>query len=198
MFEPLSINEINVNPNNFINKNIKSSVYEINPIYKNTNTMENYYENYNMGYDYSIGVGDRGDKTNKTKKTITLPRKERMEFIPIEVKKRTNVHSVEKLKNSKNMKINNNYNNMNNTRYRKYKDADENNIYINDQNNLYNQTNYNNKPKYNNVLNKFKKPKMSSSMDKQYYNDRYNGGGVKKSTKNKKKIYYVMNDNENE
>ena len=196
MFEPFVINEINVNPNNFVNKNknIKNNVYEINPIYKNTNTntiMDNYYESSNIGYDY----GDRGDRTNKTKKTITLPRREKMEFIPIEVKKRANVHSVEKLKNSKNMKINNNYNNMNSSRHRKYKEVDDNNIYINEQDEFYNQTNYNNKPKYNNVLNKFKKPKMSSSMDKQYTNDRYNNG-IKQNTKNNKKIHYFMDDNE--
>ena len=195
MFEPFALNEINVNPNNFINKkkNIKNNIYEINPIYKNTNTItDDYYDYSNLGYDYSIG--ERGDKTNKTKKTITLPRKEKMEFIPIEVKKRTNVHSVEK----KNMNININYNNnnnMNSTRHRKYKDVNENNIYINEDNNLYSQTNYNNKPKYNNVLNKFKKPKMSSSMDKKYVNERYNNG-VKNNIKNKKKIHYFMDDNE--
>ena len=197
MFEPFIMNEINVNPNNFINKkkNIKNNIYEINPMYTNINTIDNYYDNPNMAYDYRIG--DRGDKTNKTKKTIMLSRKERMEFIPIEVKKRTNVHSVEKLKYSKNMKINNNYNNMNSTRHRKFKDVDDNNIYINEQNNIYSKTNYNNKPKYNNVLNKFKKPKMCSSMDKQYINDRYNNG-FKQNTKNKKKIHYFMDDNENE
>ena len=183
MFEPFVINEITINNNNFVKKtkNIKNNVYEINPITINQNTIENYYENSSISNEFPLG--NIGDKTNKTKKTFVLPRKEKMQFIPLEVKKRNNIHSVEKFKNTKNRKI---------------KDMNDNKIYINEQINLNNERKYKmpyNNKQYNNVLNKFKKPKMSSSMDKQYTNDRYNNG-IKQNTKNNKKIHYFMDDNE--
>ena len=198
MFEPFSINEIQVNNNNYNNKkskvikNTKSNAYEINHVEKNT--IETNYDNPNMGNEYMFM--DFGDKTNKTKKTIRYPRKEKLEFIPLDVKRKNNVHSMEKLKVPKNMKINS-Y--MNNTRNIKYKDVDENNIYLEEINN-YNrrQTKIPNENKrYNNVINKYKKQKMSSSMDKQYINDRYNNNPYGPNTKYKRKINY-FEDDENE
>jgi hypothetical protein len=198
MFEPFSINEIQVNNNNYNNKkskvikNTKSNAYEINHVEKNT--IETNYDNPNMGNEYMFM--DFGDKTNKTKKTIRYPRKEKLEFIPLDVKRKNNVHSMEKLKVPKNIKINS-Y--MNNTRNIKYKDVDDNNIYLEEINN-YNrrQTKIPNENKrYNNVINKYKKQKMSSSMDKQYINDRYNNNPYGPNTKYKRKIKY-FEDDENE
>ena len=180
MFEPFVINEITINNNNFVKKtkNIKNNVYEINPITINQNTIENYYENSSISNEFPLG--NIGDKTNKTKKTYVLPKKERMQFIPLEVKKRNNIHSVEKFKNTKNRKI---------------KDMNDNKIYINEQINLNNERKYKmpyNNKQYNNVLNKFKRPKMSSSMDKQYINDGYNNDYRRK--KNNQKINYFIDD----
>ena len=189
MFEPFAINEIKVGNNNFVNKKkkIKNNAYEINPLYKNTNDNHDNSTFYN---EYIIG--EREEKPNKTKKTIIMPRKEKIQFIPMEVKKKTNVYSVEKLKSSKNnMK-------MNNTRNRKYRDVDDNNIYINEQNKYYNQGKYsipNEQKQFNYVLNKYKKTKMSSSMDRQYINDGYNNGY--RQNKNRKKLLYFDED-ENE
>lgn len=180
MFEPFVINEIKINNNNFIKKtkNIKNNVYEINPITISQNTIENYYENSNISNEFSLG--NIGDQTKKAKKTIVFPRKEKIQFIPLEVKKRNNIHSVEKFKNTKN---------------KKYKDMNDNKIYINEQINLNNQRKYKmpyNNKQYNNVLNKFKKPKMSSSMDKQYINEGYNNDYRRK--KNNQKINYFIDD----
>ena len=198
MFEPFSINEIQVNNNNYNNKkskvikNTKSNAYEINHVEKNT--IETNYDNPNMGNEYIFM--DFGDKTNKTKKTIRYPRKEKLEFIPLDVKRKNNVHSMEKLKVPKNMKINS-Y--MNNTRNIKYKDVDENNIYLEEINNYNRRQNKipNENKRYNNVINKYKKQKMSSSMDKQYINDRYNNNPYGPNTKYKRKIKY-FEDDENE
>ena len=198
MFEPFSINEIQVNNNNYNNKkskvikNTKSNAYEINHVEKNT--IETNYDNPNMGNEYMFM--DFGDKTNKTKKTIRYPRKEKLEFIPLDVKRKNNVHSMEKLKVPKNMKINS-Y--MNNTRNIKYKDVDDNNIYLEEINNYNRRQNKipNEYKRYNNVINKYKKQKMSSSMDKQYINDRYNNNPYGPNTKYKRKINY-FEDDENE
>ena len=198
MFEPFSINEIQVNNNNYNNKkskvikNTKSNAYEINHVEKNT--IETNYDNPNMGNEYMFM--DFGDKTNKTKKTIRYPRKEKPEFIPLDVKRKNNVHSMEKLKVPKNMKINS-Y--MNNTRNIKYKDVDDNNIYLEEINNYNRRQNKipNENKRYNNVINKYKKQKMSSSMDKQYINDRYNDNLYGPNTKYKRKINY-FEDDENE
>ena len=198
MFEPFSINEIQVNNNNYNNKkskvikNTKSNAYEINHVEKNT--IETNYDNPNMGNEYMFM--DFGDKTNKTKKTIRYPRKEKLEFIPLDVKRKNNVHSMEKLKVPKNMKINS-Y--MNNTRNIKYKDVDDNNIYLEEINNYNRRQNKipNENKRYNNVINKYKKQKMSSSMDKQYINDRYNNNQYGPNTKYKRKIKY-FEDDENE
>ena len=198
MFEPFSINEIQVNNNNYNNKkskvikNTKSNAYEINHVEKNT--IETNYDNPNMGNEYMFM--DFGDKTNKTKKTIRYPRKEKLEFIPLDVKRKNNVHSMEKLKVPKNMKINS-Y--MNNTRSIKYKDVDDNNIYLEEINNYNRRQNKipNENKRYNNVINKYKKQKMSSSMDKQYINDRYNNNQYGPNTKYKRKIKY-FEDDENE
>ena len=198
MFEPFSINEIQVNNNNYNNKkskvikNTKSNAYEINHVEKNT--IETNYDNPNMGNEYMFM--DFGDKTNKTKKTIRYPRKEKLEFIPLDVKRKNNVHSMEKLKVPKNMKINS-Y--MNNTRNIKYKDVDDNNIYLEEINNYNRRQNKipNENKRYNNVINKYKKQKMSSSMDKQYINDRYNNNPYGPNTKYKRKIKY-FEDDENE
>ena len=198
MFEPSTFNEIQVN-NNFYNnkKNIKNNVYEINPSYKNTiNTNFGYS---NAGNEYEYDIREIGGKTNKSKKTITIPRREKMEFIPIEFKKRKPLHSVEKFKYSKNMNMRMN-NTMNTNKNTRYKDIDDNNIYINEQINLYNQKRKNMPDEYkynNNVLNKYKKPKMSSSMDKQYINDGYNNI-YQKNAKNRKKINYFDGDDDNE
>lgn len=194
MFEPFVMNEIQVTNNKYNIKknkpvkNAKNNIYELNP---NKNTINTYYDN----NEYMFM--DLGDKTNKTKKTIKYPKKEKIEFIPLEVKKRNNVHSMEKLKVSKNMKMNSN---MNNTRNRRNKDVDDNNIYINEQISNYNRRQNQNTDeikKYNNVINKFKKTKMSSSMDKQYMNDRYNNNPFGHNTKYKNKINY-FEDDENE
>ena len=198
MFEPFSINEIQVNNNNYNNKkskvikNTKSNAYEINHVEKNT--IETNYDNPNMGNEYMFM--DFGDKTNKTKKTIRYPRKEKLEFIPLDVKRKNNVHSMEKLKVPKNIKINS-Y--MNNTRSIKYKDVDDNNIYLEEINNYNRRQNKipNENKRYNNVINKYKKQKMSSSMDKQYINDRYNNNQYGPNTKYKRKINY-FEDDENE
>ena len=198
MFEPFSINEIQVNNNNYNNKkskvikNTKSNAYEINHVEKNT--IETNYDNPNMGNEYMFM--DFGDKTNKTKKTIRYPRKEKLEFIPLDVKRKNNVHSMEKLKVPKNIKINS-Y--MNNTRSIKYKDVDDNNIYLEEINNYNRRQNKipNENKRYNNVINKYKKQKMSSSMDKQYINDRYNNNPYGPNTKYKRKIKY-FEDDENE
>ena len=198
MFEPFSINEIQVNNNNYNNKkskvikNTKSNAYEINHVEKNT--IETNYDNPNMGNEYMFM--DFGDKTNKTKKTIRYPRKEKLEFIPLDVKRKNNVHSMEKLKVPKNMKINS-Y--MNNTRNIKYKDVDDNNIYLEEINNYNRRQNKipNEYKRYNNVINKYKKQKMSSSMNKQYINDRYNNNPYGPNTKYKRKINY-FEDDENE
>ena len=190
MFEPFSINEIKINNNNFIpkNKKIKNNVYEINPSYNNT--IHTNFGNYNEGNEYN-----KGNKTNKSKNTITFPRREKIEFIPIEYKKKNNLHSVEKLKISKNMRINNNMNGT--TKNKRYDDVDDNNIYINEQISLYKQKRKNMPDEYkknNNVLNKYKKTKMSSSMDKQYFNGEYN----RKNANNRKKINYFNEDEDNE
>ncbi len=181
IFEPFVMNEIKVNNNNYNKKvkKIRNNAYEINPNQMYQNTIDTYYDNSNITYDY------RGDITNKTKKTISMPRKEKMQFLPLEVKKRNNVHSVEKLKNQKNM---------NNTRNKKYYDVED-NIYINEQINYQNQKKYNmpyDNRQYNNVLKKFKKPKMSSSMDRQYANDGYNNDY--RRNKNNKQINYFIDD----
>ena len=194
MFEPFAINEIKINNNNYMKKtkNLKNNVYEINPIIRNT--IDNYYDNFNINKDYLIK--DIGDKTNKTKKNIILPREEKMQFIPLEVKKRNNIHSVEKFKKIKYLN-----NNINNTWNRKNKVSKDNNIYANGHINLNNQRKYllegnipyNNKI-YNNVLNKFKISKKSSSMDKQYINDGYNNE-YRRNKFNKKMNYFINEEN---
>lgn len=168
MFEPFDINEIQINNGSINNKNIKNNVYEINP-YKNT--INTNYDNYYMDNDSTMR--NRGNKANKSKKTVSTQKREKIEFIPMEVKKKSNIHSMEKLKNIKHSKMNN-Y--MNNTKNKKLRDVDDNNIYINEQINLYNQKKYNMPREYKkneNVLNKYKKTKISSSMDKQPINNRY-------------------------
>ena len=80
MFKLFIINDINVNPNIFINKkkNIKNTSYVINPMFINTNIMGIYYDN-----NSNIGYG--GNKINKMKKTNALLREEKMEFIHFKV-----------------------------------------------------------------------------------------------------------------
>lgn len=187
MFEPFAINEIQVNSNMNNNKNKykKNNVYEINGLYENT--INTNYDNYNMGNDYNM----RGNITNKTKKAYRPEKREKVKFIPVEVKKKSNVHSMEKSKMYINPKMNSN---MNTTRSKKYNDFDDNNNYINEQINLYNQRRYNmpetlRKP--NNVLNKYKKTKMSSSMDKQSINS-----GYKQRGKNRNQDEYFINEEE--
>ena len=103
MFEPFDINEIQINKGGGYNyyNTIKSNVYEVNP-YKNT--INTNYNNYYIDNDYSNM--DRGDKSNRNKITFSSNKKEKIQFIPMEVKKKTNIHSVEKSNNSKQIKMN--------------------------------------------------------------------------------------------
>jgi hypothetical protein len=168
MFEPFDINEIQINKGGGYNyyNTIKSNVYEVNP-YKNT--INTNYNNYYMDNDYSNM--DRGDKSNRNKITFSSNKKEKIQFIPMEVKKKTNIHSVEKSNNSKQIKMNKKNYNMANSKNKKYKEVDDNNIYINEQIQLYNKKNYNmnnnNYKRNDNELNKYKKTRNSSSIDKQ-------------------------------
>lgn len=190
MFEPFAINEIpvmnNTNKINNKNKGRKNNVYEINGtsgLY--TNTIDTNFTNFKMGNDFSMG----GTMTNKTKKP---DKRQNISFIPVEVKKKNNNRSMEKIKNFNNS----NYTiNTNKSRNKKYNDVDVNNkdMYLKDQINNNNQKKYdlpNMLRKNNNVLNKFKKPKMSSSMDKQSINSGY------RKNRNQNQDNYFINDEE--